>query len=136
MKNYLHTAFILLITLLSACTKSGSSTITGKWQVISDNKSLVGGPLVSSETYIGKDGDYFNFTNNILYIKEGGDYDTAQYNLLSNDKIILIGKSFSAFDATQPSIITISNNEATIVVYPAGVITPAGGLKRTIVLKR
>jgi hypothetical protein len=40
------------------------------------------------------------------------------------------------FDTTQSSIITIFGNEATIVVYPAGVITPAGAVKRTINLKR
>ena len=132
--------FILLvcfIDLLSACDKSSSSPIEGKWNVVSDDEKLTGGPLIGDETYAGKNGDYFDFrTNNTLYVKEDEHYDTAQYNLISNDKIILIGKNFSMFDTTQSSVITISGNKATIVVYPAGVITPAGAIKRTIILKR
>ena len=122
---------------MSACNKSGAFSISGRWQIVSDDKSLAGGPLVGSETYIGKDDDYFDFrAANTLYIKEDGQYDTVQYKLLSNDKIILTGKNFSLVGTSEASNITVSANQAIIVVYPAGVITPAGGVKRTIILKR
>ncbi len=83
MKNYLHTAFIFLITLLSACTKSGSSTITGKWNVIRDS-TIISGGTSSYDIYRGASGDYFVFApNNVLYIKEASLYDTMSYKLMT-----------------------------------------------------
>jgi hypothetical protein len=71
MKNYLFAILILFFgLLLNACSKSGAATITGKWNVVSDNEKLTGGPLIGDETYAGKNGDYFDFrTNNNLYVK-------------------------------------------------------------------
>jgi hypothetical protein len=135
MKNYLHTAFILLITLLSACTKSGSSTITGKWNVVSDSVIISGG-TVSYNIYNGISGDYFVFApNNILYIKEASLYDTMSYRLISDNKMNLVHSGVSINDIPETGTYVITNNTARIFVTP-NLLNPGFTYKRIINLKK
>ena len=135
MKNYFHAGLILLIALLSACTKSGSSSIAGKWNIISDS-TIISGSDISYDIYRGTSSDYFVFApNDILYIKEASLYDTMSYKLMGDNKMSLLhtGASINAISETGTYIIT--GNEAKIVVTP-NFLSPGFSYQRRINLRR
>ena len=135
MKNYLHTAFILFITLLSACTKSGSSTITGKWNVVSDSTIISGGDI-SYNIYNGTSGDYFVFApDNILYIKEASMNDTMSYKLMADNKMSLVQTGININAIPETGTYVITGNKAIIVVTP-NILNPGFTYQRRINLIR
>ena len=135
MKNYLYTALILLSLLLSACTKSGSSSIAGKWDIVSDSIIISGGDI-SYTIYRGASGDYFVFApNDILYIKEGSSYDTMSYKLTGNNKMNLLNTGASVNATPETGTYVITGNEARIVITP-NFLSPGFSYQRRINLKR
>ena len=123
--------------LLNACSKSGSSTITGKWNIASDS-TIISGGTDSYNIYHGAIGDYFVFApNGILYTKEASLYDTIAYKLEPNDKIILPKIGFSLNGVTEPSSISLTRNKLRIIANPPGnVINPGLHYQRIINLMR
>jgi hypothetical protein len=135
MKNYLYTAFIFVITLLTACTKSSSSTISGKWNVVSDSTIISGGTVFYS-IYRGVSGDYFVFTpNNTLYIKEASLYDTMSYKLTADNKMSLAQTGININEIPETGTYVITGNEARIVVTP-NLLNPGFTYQRRINLRR
>lgn len=116
-------------------TKSGSSSIAGKWNIISDS-TIISGSDISYDIYRGTSSDYFVFArNDILYIKEASLYDTMSYKLMGDNKMSLLhtGASINAISETGTYIIT--GNEARIVVTP-NFLSPGFSYQRRINLRR
>jgi len=96
-------------------TESASSLIGSSWTVVNDATSESAGASapVSSSNYIGRAGDYFNFTTyGKLYWSIKGQKDTATY-LISGDTIkfksAYINAQTNMVDSAYYSIYTISN---------------------------
>ena len=90
------TLTFMTATILTSCTKenvnkteTSASLIGSNWTVVNDATSESAGSIspASSTNYIGKAGDYFNFTPyGKLYQSINGHRDTATY-LISGDTI-------------------------------------------------
>lgn len=120
-----------------ACSKSATSVITGRWNVVSDS-TVITGPGTSYTIYHGSNADYFIFSaNGYLYIKESSSLDTIAYQIMSADTVLLPGIGFSINGVTEPSSFVVAGNKLRIVANPSGnIITPGHQYQRVINLKR
>lgn len=120
--------------LFNGCNKSTTSTITGKWNVISDSEIISGG-AVSYNIYHGATDDYFVFApDNILYIKEALTYDTILYKLTSANTMSLVQTGvFNAIPETGNYMFT--GDKVRIAVTP-DLLNPGFSYKRVINLRR
>ncbi len=116
------TLIFMISAILTSCKKentnkaeSSSSLIGSNWTVVNDATSESAGANTpaSSSNYIGKAGDYFNFTPyGKLYWSINGQRDTATY-LISGDTIkfksAYIDGRTNMVDSAYYPIYTISN---------------------------
>jgi hypothetical protein len=118
------TLIFMIFAILTSCSKenlnkpeaSGTSSLIGSsWTVVNDATSESAGAIApaSSSNYIGKAGDYFNFTTyGKLYWSINGQKDTATY-LISGDtlkfKSAYIDGQTNKVDSAYYPIYTISN---------------------------
>jgi len=121
-----------------ACKKDGNSTssITGKWSVVSDSTFVGVGAGNHPVDYAGQAGDYFDFrTDGNIYTKEGTVLDTLNYKLVSDNTLII--ESFGATFNGVPATSTIKTRTAnSLVIVSPRVFTPGGATGRTVHLKR
>jgi hypothetical protein len=123
MRNLAICTLIFMISaILTSCSKenvnkaeSSSSLVGSSWTVVNDSTSESAGASTpaSGSNYIGKAGDYFNFTNyGKLYWSINGQRDTATY-LISGDTIkfksAYIDGQTNMVDSAYYPIYTISN---------------------------
>lgn len=100
---------VILLTLLTRCSKSGTNTnpgtgpvntdpatlILGKWQVVKDsivvhNFAFSDGSIPIPGVYTGTANDYWLFqTDGTVYIYEGGYVGTTPYQLLSATRLLI-----------------------------------------------
>jgi hypothetical protein len=116
------TLIFMISAILTSCLKENvnqaepSSSLTGSnWTVVNDATSESAGAIApaTSSNYIGKAGDYFNFTTyGKLYWSINGQKDTATY-LISGDtikfKFAYIDGQTNMVDSAYNPIYTISN---------------------------
>jgi hypothetical protein len=116
------TLIFLISAILTSCLKESvnkpepaSSLIGTNWTVVNDSTHVAAGAIApaSGSNYIGKAGDYFNFsTNGKLYWSINGQKDTATY-LISGDtlkfKFAYIDGQTNKVDSAYNPIYTISN---------------------------
>lgn len=128
---------MLVFAITMACSKSATSVITGKWNVVSDS-TIITEPGIKYDVYHGSNVDYFNFAaNGYLYIKESSSLDTIAYQIISADKVLLPGIGFSINGVTEPSSFVVAGNKLRIVSNPPGnIIIPGHQYQRVINLKR
>lgn len=116
------TLMFLLSAILTSCKKETannpeppSSLIGSSWAVVNDSTSVAAGAIApaSGSNYIGKAGDYFNFTSyGKLYWSINGQKDTVTY-LISGDtlkfKVAYIDGQTNKVDSAYNPIYTIRN---------------------------
>jgi len=122
MRNPAICTLILISAMLTSCSKENlnrtmpsSSLIGTSWTVVNEATGENAGASApaSSSNYIGKAGDYFNFTSHgKLYWSINGQTDTATY-LISGDtikfKYAYIDGRTNVIDSAYNPIYTISN---------------------------
>jgi hypothetical protein len=139
MKNLI--TLILLFSIgagLFSCKKSAvntSSQIEGKWNIKVDSTESGIGPFDTTEVYVGKPGDYFDFrSNNKLYIKEGASLDTFTYTQVADNKItIRIPGSADIYENC--FIDALTPTSATINFFPY-FVNPGGNTSKWVYLTR
>jgi hypothetical protein len=113
---------IIIVSLIASgfysCKNTGvypASSIVGEWNIKVDSVETGIGPLDTTEVYIGKSGDYYDFRpDSKLYIKEGATLDTFAYKVVAANKVtISIVGSANIFencfiDAINPASATIN----------------------------
>ena len=144
-------SFLVVLLYLTACTKkSGSSNdtesagITGKWNVISDSTFEGAGSWNHPVDYVGRPGDYFNFSSNgSVYTEESLVPNVLTYRMVSDTRIIISDFGLIANGVQDTSTITdltvnsVSNNTAqTIVIESPLDLTPGGEFWRKVTLTR
>jgi hypothetical protein len=91
MKKLLPIIVVLsIITGIFSCQKNGVSAVNplnGKWNVKVDSLHYGIGPNQQVKTYTGVAGDYFEFRDSKLYIKEGAVLQTFNYKVVSQNKL-------------------------------------------------
>ena len=116
------TLIFVIAAILTSCKKENvnksepsSSLIGSNWTVVNDSTFTSNGANVppSGSNYIGKTGDYFNFTTyGKLYWSINGQKDTATY-LISGDtlkfRVAYIDGQTNKVDSAYNPIYTISN---------------------------
>lgn len=103
--------FALLAAIsFSACKDDDEPTvqqrIQGVWTFDKNiDRNVIGG-VESRDTTLGVSGDYVDFrTDNKVYSRfEGLYYDTANYSILSSDKIIIDGDTMTIQNLTNSSV--------------------------------
>ena len=122
-----YIAFAIL--LFAACTKNASNNgISGKWKIISD--SYYSGVAANNHlvTYKGGSEDYYNFDNSgKLYIKEGANFETLNYKRTAVDSVFI--ESF-------PDNCHIKITDGNAIIISRVLITPGGGIGRSVYLNR
>ena len=135
-------AAIFFIACKKDATQNSQNILIGKWQVINDSSTITGSinGFNDSTNYIGTSNDHYDFTSKgNLFVQEGQDVDTAQYELTSNSDAVYIlysylaGNYVSGNTAESFSISNLTTNHVTLTVN--GVI-PEGYLYRAINLKK
>ena len=136
MKRYLPlTAILFSILILVSCVKSASTTIEGKWNVVSDS-TIISGGTTSYNIYYGNDADYFVFTNGVLYTREGSELDTFSYKLTSSNNEITLTQTGVLINAIpQTGMYVFTNDKIRIQVAPE-LTNPGFAYRRIINLKR
>jgi len=86
------TGFSFLLFTAGSCKKTSIQTnqLAGKWNIVNDSSSTDQScnSCFNGSNYLGKESDYYIFTNNAtLYIEEGGAIDTATYTIMANNRI-------------------------------------------------
>jgi hypothetical protein len=134
MKVFLLIVLILSTGLFTACEKSASTTIEGRWNVISDS-AIISGATTSYNVYYGNDADYFVFKKGILFTKESFQLDTFFYKTTSANSMRLsqTGVSINAAPETGTYIFT---GNSVIIHITSNFITPGFYCQRIINLKR
>ena len=119
-------AFIIILFIIS-CSKDSGTTIKGNWNLVNDSVYSNIGIEVYNHNYIGLSNDYFYFNNDgKLYFKEGNLYDTLNYQILSNNRIIIDSISIPDNGEYVPSTISLlTSHNATIQIAPVN--TNPGG---------
>ena len=135
MKKYIPAAVVLFaVIILVSCEKSASTSIEGKWNVISDS-TIISGSSTSYDVYHGGDADYFNFQNGVLHTKEASELDTFSYQLITADTINLTQTGALIYRVPQTGTYTFTGNQFRINVRP-NVTNPGFSFQRIIDLKR
>jgi hypothetical protein len=131
-----------LVFIFCSCSKqristnSTASSIAGKWNLLSDSSFTGVGTNNHLLGYTGQTGDYFDFrTDQNVYIKEGTNYDTLGYKIVSDSTIIIadFGLILNGVQDTS-KIVNLTPDNVTIgspVFY-----TPGGAFGRTVHLGR
>lgn len=138
--------FLALLLYLTACKKtkgssngSAATSITGKWNLLTDSTFVGVGTGNHEVDYIGQPGDYFDFnTNGTVYTKEGDVLDTLTYKLLSESTMIISDFGASGDTCTVNSM-TVSNGEGTgqfLYITSPFFFTPGGTFGRKVSLSR
>lgn len=125
---------IVLVLLMSCSKQTGTSnnfnmplSIVGNWNVIRDSIYEGAGVANHLVVYTGRKGDYFDFkTDGKVYIKEGPDYQTLNYQVTSDSITI---DSF-------PGICSINLNDKGLSVISRELATPGGIMKRSVYLSK
>jgi hypothetical protein len=138
MKNLI--VILLLTSFLISCSKikraQVSADILGQWNVISDSSIAGVGINNHAINVIGQPGDYFNFSaNGSLYIKEGLNFDTLKYKLITESRIVIDGFGATLNGIQDTSYITNLTLHTAVVSSPL-VITPDGEVQRKVTLSR
>ncbi len=135
MKNCLFALLILFAGLLfTACSKSASASIEGKWSVVIDS-SIIKGGNISYNIYRGNDADYFVFKSGILYTKEASQLDTFTYKLTSANTISLTQTGININATSETGSCIFTGNNVRIDVTPDQT-NPGFSYQRIINLKR
>lgn len=146
MKYLFNIAVIIVIIdclLLASCKKenTGSASLTGTWQVVSDSTSISGsGPFKGGgQTYVGTPADHYTFTSDgHLYVHEGNNIDTATY-VVNDTKLNLNYTYLLEGGATIQGAVGYfdisSLNDHTLTLSQNG-LTPEGRMVQIINLKR
>ena len=135
MKKYISAAALFLfIMILVSCEKSASTSIEGKWNVISDSV-ISSGVTISYTVYKGTSGDYFLFNNGVLSTKESSQLDTFSYQLISNDTIQLALSGALIYSVPETGPYTFKGNEVRIDLSPVS-NNPGYSYERIITLER
>jgi hypothetical protein len=138
--------FLAFLLYLTACKKSkessngtGLTSITGKWNLLTDSTFVGVGTGNHEVDYTGEPGDYFDFnTNGTVYTKEGDVLDTLTYRLLSDTTMIISDFGVSGDTCTVNSM-TVSNGEGTgqfIYITSPFLFSPGGTFGRKVSLVR
>lgn len=126
MKGMLLVLFVGLVISCQYDSIADSSTLAGKWNVLSDFSYEGVGLNNHAVSYSGLSGDYFIFgNNNLLYTKEGNTLDTLNYQFLS-DSVSIASNIYQMENISWHSI----------TLYWPGLLTPGGRFSRKIVLTR
>jgi hypothetical protein len=131
-------AILICAAGLFSCKNSvvnPSNTIMGKWGIKVDSTVSGIGPIQTTQIYIGKSGDYYDFRpDNKLYIKEGTTLDTLAYKVVADNKITisLVG---SADIAENCFIDSLTPTSATINFFPY-FVNPGGNTAKMVYLAR
>jgi len=135
----LSLAVTCFLLLMFSCKKNVSTneqltptSISGKWNIQKDSV-YVGVGLGNHEvTYIGKAGDYFNFSNDgHIYAQENFSLDTLSY-MLNTDSVIV--SNFSGFNKGRGQVKLLSTHS--LVISSGYFYTPGGTFGRTVYLER
>ena len=144
MKSQSLPAIILLLSILTACTKpgcdpgmmNGSMSLSGKWQVVQDtisNSWLKTAPVITN--YTGAAGDYFDFrSDGFCYTKEGDAYDTLAYKQVSSKSVILQNFGLVINGTTETSVITQTGTAVSITTQ--NILSPSGTIFREVKLTK
>lgn len=130
-------AFVILMVftcLFTACEKSASTSLEGKFNVTSDSSIISGGTTLYN-VYRGNDADYFIFKNGILYTKESSLLDTFSYKIISPDSLSLTQISVSTDAITGTGTYIFTGNNVRISISP-NVLNPGFAFRRIINLRR
>ncbi|HEY2581958.1 MAG TPA: hypothetical protein VGI43_09130 [Mucilaginibacter sp.] len=124
---------------LYACKKDGTnfntSSLVGKWNVVSDSTFAGVGSTNHPVDYHGQPGDYFDFrTDGHVYTKEGTVLDTLSYNIVSNTGIII--QSFGITLNGVPETSNVTFNAHGAVIDAPTIFTPGGAFGRKVTLSR
>lgn len=124
---------------LYACKKDGnnfnSSSLAGKWNVVSDSTYVGVGVNNHPVNYHGQQGDYFDFrTDGHVYTKEGAVLDTLSYSVISNTAIII--QSFGLIANGVPETSNVTRTTNTAVIDAPVFFTPGGAFGRKVTLSR
>ena len=130
----------LLLCLLSACIKGGSdsnnTSISGKWNIVSDSTFNGVGLGNHPVNYAGQPGDYFDFrTDGKVYTKEGTVLDTLSFNQTTYSEIVISSFGLTANGVPETSEITTLSAHSLVIVAPK-VFTPGGIFGRKVSLSR
>jgi hypothetical protein len=129
-----------LIICLYACKKDGnninSSSIVGKWSIVSDSTFAGVGSSNHPVNYAGAPGDYFDFrTDGNVYTKEGAVLDTLSYKLVSNTTIIIASFGVTLNGVPETSSIKVLTSHNLTIDAPV-LLTPGGEFGRKVSLSR
>jgi hypothetical protein len=127
----------LSVALLFACNKPAitSSTLTGKWTLLSDSLSSGIGPSINQVYYTGQPDDYFDFrTDNKLYIKKGSAFDTLAYTITSGSTINIDTFGIIFNGVPEATNYTVSSTSAQL--YTPFLVNPGAYYKRVIHLSK
>lgn len=131
-----------LIIIFCSCSKqhvsvnSTATAISGKWNLISDSGYTGVGTNNHLLVYTGQPGDYFDFrTDQNIYSKEGTNYDTLGYKVVSNSAIIIADFGLIVNGVQDTSKIVNLTTDSLTIVSPI-LLTPGGVFGRTVHLGR
>jgi hypothetical protein len=129
-----------LIICLYACKKDGNNTntssIIGKWSVVSDSTFSGVGSGNHAANYNGQAGDYFDFrTDGNVYTKEGTVLDTLSYKLVSNTAVIIASFGLTLNGVPETSQIKTLTSHNLIIDAPV-IIIPGGEFGRKVSLSK
>ena len=135
--KYLFALFAVAIMSLTNCKKDDTASIVGNWSLINDSVYSNVGIYSTAHNYKGLNSDYFYFSDDgWLYVKEDSLFDTLNYRLLSNNRIIIDSISIVENGEYMPSnITTLTAHKASLAMVP-GVQNPGGIYARYINLRR
>jgi len=135
--KYLFVLFAIAVITLTNCKKDNTASIIGNWSLINDSVYSNIGIYTTTHNYKGLNSDYFYFNNDgHLYIKEDRLFDTLNYRLLSNNRIIIDSISILENGEYLPSnITTLTAHNASLEVVPDH-LNPGGTYARYINLRR
>lgn len=151
MKHPGKLSFLAVLLYLTACTKTGTTSIdtetaelAGKWNLVTDSTFEGAGTANHPVDYIGEAGDYFNFsTSGDVYTKKGTVLDTLTYRVLSTTTIAISDFGLYATDAPDTSTITamtaVSGLGLTVhyvAIASPVFLTPGGVFWRKVTLRR
>ena len=126
---------ITILFLMFSCKKElNSKTIEGKWNIITDSSYQGFAAASHFAGYTGMAGDYFNFDNGKLDIREKGELNTSDYDLISGSAIIIT--SFVASYGYKDTCTIIYNNKNDIIISSKFFYSPGGSSGRRVHLKR
>jgi hypothetical protein len=84
---------VALIFIITSCKKelqSNGTTISGKWNVLTDSSFAGVGAGNHAVNYTGQPGDFFDFkSDGYLYIKEGSNTNKLSYTITSDTTIVI-----------------------------------------------